>query len=438
MRKVLWIARREYLSTVRTKGFIIGLVVAPLLMGGGLIAMLLMRNQVDTRDQRVAIVDRSGQIGAALVEAADARNAKEVADPKTGKKLKPAYVLEVVPGPNADVDQQRLELSDRVRRGELHGFLEIGPQIVHPGTNTDAGRVRYYSKSSPLDDLRRWLGSPLNDRLRQCRMAEAGIDVRQVPDLFTWASVEGMDLVTREKETGAVREAQRSNEAAAIGIPAALTGLMFLLLMVGTSPLLHLAMEEKSQRIAEVMLGAAKPFELMLGKVIGGVAVSLTGSVFYVGGGSAALIGMAQTQLVPWGLLPWFFAYLLGAAVMFGGLFAGLGAACSDAKDAQTLQLPAMLPVLIPMFVLGPVLKEPNSLVATWMSLMPPFAPTLMLLRQALPGGVPLWQPVVALVGVLLCAVLSVWAGGRIFRVGILLQGKLPRFGELLRWVVRG
>jgi ABC-2 type transport system permease protein len=97
-----------------------------------------------------------------------------------------------------------------------------------------------------------------------------------------------------------------------------------------------------------------------------------------------------------------------------------------------------MLPVMIPMFILVPVIKEPLSGFATCLSLFPPFTPLLMLLRQSTPVGIPAWQPWVGLVGVAVFTILCVWAGGRIFRVGLLMQGQPPRIGDLLRWAVRG
>ncbi|MCD6392063.1 MAG: ABC transporter permease, partial [Planctomycetes bacterium] len=114
------------------------------------------------------------------------------------------------------------------------------------------------------------------------------------------------------------------------------------------------------------------------------------------------------------------------------------GSACSDAKDAQSLTLPAMLPVMIPMFVLGPVLKSPDGAFATVLSFIPPFTPTVMLLRQSSTMTICAWHPWAGLAGIILFAFLSVWAGGRIFRIAILMQGKTPKLTTLVRWAIRG
>jgi len=438
MRKTLRLAQREYLAAVKTKAFIIGLILAPILMSGGLLAIALLRNQVDTKDKKVAVVDRSGAIVPALAEAAKARNAKEVFDAKTGKKLRPAYLFESVKPDAANPNAQRLELSNQVRDGKLQGFLEIGPEILHPAQNPAGAGVSYCAKSAVLDDLYRWLDKPINDEVRRLRLAEAGIELAKVKNLLDWVRVEARGLSSLDAKTGEVSKAKVSHEIEAIVVPMMLVVLMFMLMMMGTAPLLHTVMEEKSLRIAEVLLGAVTPFQFMMGKILGGVAVSLTGSVVYVFGAVLTLTSLAMTQYIPYHLLPWFFAWLLAAIFMQGAVFAALGSACNDAKDAQNMALPAMLPFMVPMLILMPVLKEPQSAFSTIASFFPPFTPMLMLLRQSAAGGIPAWQPWVGLVGVVACAVLAVWVGGRIFRVGILMQGKPPKLGELLRWAVRG
>ncbi|MBM3237137.1 ABC transporter permease [Candidatus Poribacteria bacterium] len=438
MRKIFRIAKREYKVSVQTKGFIIGLVLAPIFMGGGAIVMMLMKDRVDTTAKKVAIVDRSSLMAEALVEAADNRNAKEVYDEKTGKKVKPAYLFEIIAPNTENPASQRLELSNRVRNGQLHAFVEIGAGILHPGEEPQTSRIAYYSKNAVLDDLRQWMSWPINNHLRRLRLADAGIDEAAVKDLFNWLPVEGLGLVTVDTETGGIKDARRSNEGEAVGVPVVMMMLMFLMIMMSAVPLLNAVMQEKSQRIAEVLLGAVTPFQFMMGKVLGGVGVSLTGASVYVIGGIIAARRMGLTEYIPYHILPWFFAYMLMGIVMFGAILTALGSACNDAKDAQSLSMPAMLPVMIPMFLIMPVLREPQGTFATWLSLFPPFTPTLMLLRQSAPAGVPLWQAWGSLIGLLVFTVLFVWAGGRIFRVGILMQGKPPKLPDILRWAIRG
>jgi ABC-2 type transport system permease protein len=435
----LWkVALREYKATVRTKGFIIGLVLAPILMGGGAIGMALFKDRVDTRDRRVALLDRSGLLADVLVEAAETRNGQVVIDRASGEKVRPAYVIEVVEPHATARDAQLLRLSRRVRRGELHAIVEIGEGVLHPREHPATAAIAYYAENAALDEVRQWIGRPLNEELRRLRLIAAGIDPANIPDAFDWIYPESLGLVSVDPETGEITEAHRSTELQALLLPLIPVMLMFLMIMMGASPLLQAVTEEKSQRIAEVMLGSVKPFQFMMGKLVGGVGVSLTAASVYVVGGILFVRQLEFGQYVPYEILPWFFTYMVAAVFMYGALGAALGSACNDATEAQSMVLPSMLPVMIPMFVMMPVVLNPETAFATGLSLFPLFTPVLMLLRQGTPGGIPLWQPWVGLALVVLTAIAFVWAGSRIFRVGILMQGTPPRLGNIVRWAVRG
>lgn len=438
MRRTLRFALREYLAAVRTKGFIIGLVLAPVMMSGGAIAFFLLKDRVDTTDKRVVLIDHSGLVAPAIVAAAEERNARELTDERTGEKIRPAYLFKLVPPAIDDSAGQRLELSERVRRGELHAFVEIGPGVVHPGRDPDAARIRYYGRSAAMDDVRGWIQWPVNDHLRELRLEQAGIDRERVPDLFHWARIEGMGLVSVDETTGTVSEATEATPFESLLVPIIFMFLMFLMIMMSVPGMVQSVMEEKTQRIAEVLLGSIKPFEFMMGKVLGGIAVSLTSSLVYIAGGVVFVELMGFQEYVPYRVLPWFFFYMLFAIVMLGAYAAALGATCNEPKDAQSLTFPAILPAMVPVFVYFPIAKEPLSDFATWMSLVPPFAPTLMILRIATPEPIPLWQPVAGLAGVILMTVLSVWVGGRLFRTAILMQGTPPKLSSILRWALRG
>jgi len=168
--------------------------------------------------------------------------------------------------------------------------------------------------------------------------------------------------------------------------------------------------------------------------VLAALGRSLTSSAFYIFGAVLVLQGMAMMGAVPLQLLPWFFVYLVADVIMLSSFAAALGAACNSPQDAQNLALVLVAPVMIPFFVMMPVMTAPNSAMATVMSLIPPFTPVLMLLRQSMPVGIPAWQPWVGLVGILLWTVGGTWVAARIFRVGILMQGQPPKLSEIIRW----
>ena len=438
MPKFLRIAIRDYSESVRTKAFLISIVLAPIFMSGGLIGMVLLEDQVDTADKHIALIDHTGQIAPAVIEAAEKRNAEEVHDPETGKKVRPAFIIEVVE-PSDDTEALRVALSQRIDEHELASFVEIGAGVVNPQGDEEAERIRYHSSGGDVfDELRRWIGNPINTRISSIRLAEAGLDETMVRKQLQWVSLERAGLVTKDEQTGEVTEEKTVHEGVTLGVSFGCMMLLFMMLMTGAVPLIHSTLEEKTQRISEVLLGSIPPFQLMLGKLVGNYGVALTVAAVYLGGGIIVGWKMDVLEYVPLEILPWFFVNMCAAIFMFGALCIAVGAACNDAKEAQSLTMPIMLPLIVPMMVMVPIIKEPLSTFSTVMSLIPPFTPMIMLLRQSTPAGIPAWQPWVGLVGMIGATLLCVWAGGRIFRVGLLMQGKGPKITDLVRWAIRG
>jgi len=439
MSPTLCVARREYLATVRTKGFIIGLLIAPLLMFGAIFVLVLLKDVGDTRDRRIAVLDRTGRLAETLVAAANRRNEEQVHNAE-GKKIAAAYIIEPVAPDEENLSDQRLSLSDRVRRKELHGYLEIGPEVIHPRPEAadEDSRISYHAPDAALDDLRRWFEGPLGRELRRIRLEQVGLSEDAVPDLFRDPWVMPMSLVSADSRTGEVKQAERHNEAEAVVGPFILAMMMYLMILMAALPMLNAVMEEKTQRIAEVLLGTVPPFPLMLGKLLSALGVALTGATVYLALGILSGAHLSALAYVPWKLLPWFVAYLIPAIIMFAAVSAALGSACNDPKDAQNLTFPVILPVILPMFFLAPVIRAPQSLMATLLSLFPPFTPVLMLIRLGHPNGAPWWQGLLALVLLLLSAWFSVWMAARVFRVAILIQGNSPRLRDFIRWAIRG
>jgi ABC-2 type transport system permease protein len=418
-------------------------VVAPLLFGGGLLGIALMKAKPDLEDRHIAIVDRTGVAGSAIVAEGAAKSAKDLFDKTTGRQTRPRYLFETVAPDEHDPDGQRLALSNRVRRRELYAFLEIGPQALQPAApsardTSPANRVAFFSNASAMDDAQRWLDGPIDTGIQKLRLARLGIDPNRFDDLLTPVSVERFSLVARDPRSGQIQPAHKKNELEGFLAPFTLMLLLGMIVLVGSSPMLSAVTNDKQERIVEMLLGLATPFELMAGKVLAAVGVSLSSSAFYVIGGTLALTGMGMADLVPLGLLPWFYVYLVADVIMLCALASALGAACNTPQEAQQLAVVLVAPVVIPYMLMMNVVQQPAGMLATVVSLCPPFAPMLMLLRQALPGGVPAWQPWAALAGILAFTPLVVWAAARIYRVGILMQGKPPKIAELVRWAIRG
>ena len=448
MRRILLIAKRDYIMSIRNKTFIIGLIVAPLLFGGGFLGVALLTARPDIADRRVAILDRTGQAAAFIIQAAQQKNRPELLNKKTGKQESPRYLFEIVDSA-APPDLARLQLSDRVRRGELYAFLDIGPDTLHPGGEIDgedpasqakaaARRVGFYSNASEISNARGWLAGAVDGGLRRARLAQMGVDRKRFDDLLVSVPVESMSLVARDPKTGRIAAAVKKNEGAAFGVPMVVMLLLGMILLMGASPMLTSVAEDKSNRVFEMLLGSATPLELMMGKVLASMGRSLTSSIFYVAGGTFVLYGLAISGLVPLSIYPWFYIYLIADLLLLCSLAAALGASCGSPQDAQHLAVILTMPVIIPYFVFMPVMSQPNSAMATALSLFPLFTPMLMLLRQAMPQGVPAWQPWAGLLGTLACTCIFTWAAARIFRIAILMQGKAPKLADLVRWAVRG
>jgi ABC-2 type transport system permease protein len=445
LRRMLLVAKRDYVATVRTKAFIIGLVVAPLLFGSGFIGIALLKAKPDIKDRHIAIVDHTGLAAEAVIQAAAERSVKDSTDEKTGKQVSARYVFEAVAPSDGDPAVQRLALSNRVRRGELYAFVEIAADAFQPPVDVPPSAkaskkslVSVYTNATQLDEAQREINGALNDGLRSVRLAKLGVDRSHVRELLDSVTVDRLGLVSRDEKTGAIQEGHKRDEWESFGVPFAFMMLLGMIVLVGSTPMMAAVTEDKTQRVVEMLLGLATPFELMMGKVLAAVGISLTSSALYVAGGTLALSSMGLAGMVPFGLIPWFYVYLIASMTMLCAMAAALGASCSTPQDAQSLVFLLIFPIIVPYFVMLPVVQQPNGALATVMSLIPFFTPMIMLLRQAMPGGVPAWQPWVGLAGVAACTLVLVWAAARIFRVGILMQGKAPKVGELIRWAVRG
>jgi ABC-type Na+ efflux pump permease subunit len=196
-----------------------------------------------------------------------------------------------------------------------------------------------------------------------------------------------LSLLARDAKTGALQQAKKKDEVAEFVAPFGMVMLLTMIVMVGTAPMLSAVTEAKNQRIFEMLLGLATPMELMAARVLAALGRSLTSSAFYIVGALLVLEGMAMMGSVPLYLLPWFFVYLVADVIMLSSFAAALGAACNSPQDAQNLAVVLVAPIMIPFFVMMPVMTAPNGAMATVMSLFPPFTPVVMLLGRT--GGCP-------------------------------------------------
>ena len=201
--------------------------------------------------------------------------------------------------------------------------------------------------------------------------------------------------------------------------------------------------EEKSSRLIEVLLSALSPFELMAGKIAGTAAVGLTLVFTWVtcvvvvvviapaalGDDVASIVGIASTPLYLWS----FVFYFLAGFLLYACLLVGAGSLCNSLKDAQSLMLPLLIPLIVPLLTMIPITQDPNGTLARVMSYIPLFTPFVMMNRAA--GSLPLWEYLATTVLLLLSIYFAVRGAGKVFRIGILMTGKPPRLGEVMRWL---
>jgi ABC-2 type transport system permease protein len=436
LRRVLLIARRDYLQTILSKAYLIGLVIVPILIGVSfLVTSMSVRG--NARDQHVAIIDHTGIAASAVIQAVEEASRRPLPNAPAGIRVTPHFVFEEVK-PEADESAQLLALSGRVRKGELYLIIDISADALLPSSDPAKEPVHFYSNSSGVDQSGFSLPSAVNDGLRRVRLSQLGIDPARAQEVLGDIPVAAVGLLTRDPVTGKIVGGEKKNPVQTVAVPIFLIVLLLMVVLFGAAPHLGAVAEDKMQRVFEMLLCSASSFELMMGKVVASVGTSLTSSIFYVLGGLAVLAGMAVFGLAPLNLLPWFFVYLIADVLMLSAWSVALGSACSTPQDAQSLAFLLVVPVMIPMLLLNPVMQQPNGPLAIAMSFIPPFTPMIMLLRQAMPGGVPWWQPWVGLIGMIAFAAAVIWAAARIFRIGILSQGKAPKLAELAQWVVRG
>ncbi len=514
MRKTFVIALRDYLAAVKTKSFVVSIALMPVLVGGGMLVGKLSRDVVDTTPKKIAVIDRAalnqegdttepatpGLVDRALqgagltvpedqrplyqllIEAAQNRNEEITGD--DGKfDAAPYEVVPILPETDdADaLEQLRLELSDRVRDGDLFAFVEIGPNVVATKPEDlinlalaaakakeaaedidvdttsmvsmltatlppevqalqDLYSIRYSSKSTTNLDVSNWIRGTLTPAVQYRKLK--GIDGIEIPreqfaDIMQPMAVNQRPLATKASDGGVSYEAE-PNLLASILVPVMSVFLLFGLIGTAAFPLTTNIIEEKQMRIAEVLLGSVRPFELMLGKLLGGVAISLTLAAIYGAGGLIVALQFGVLQQLGFDVLIWFAIFASLATLMVGAMSVAVGAAVTNLKEAQNLQTPVVLLPMLPALVAINVAQNPQGPLAHIFTWFPLTTPITSVMRIGVRDGMPTAERFLAAGLSVLTTIFLVWLAGRIFRHGMLRSEKAAGMGEMLRWMTRG
>ncbi len=446
-RKVWTIASTEFWSSVQSKAFLASLLMLPLIYGLALFVQIYV-SKADTSPRAFAVVDRTGELGPAILAGAEVYNRVGIYEPdkKTGegKQIAPRFEPTLVDPETKSEREVLLDLSDQVRSGKLYAFIEIPAGILNsdkrgPAAGQKALKLKYHTNTPTDMALPRWIEGIVSSSVQQARFKIEGVDGAKVLKAMTPVKSETVGLIDHNSsgDTGDGDEGgKKLDPFRTFGPPLALVLVMFITIMTTTPQLMQSVMEEKMSKISEVLLGSVSPFQLMLGKLLGNVGVALLLASLYLGTAYAVAFKYGYGEVASPGLVAATVAFIFLGVMLYGSLFMAVGSACNDLKDAQSLMFPVMILAMLPAMVWSVVLQQPASPVSVATSLFPPATPFLMLMRMALSPAPPAWQVALGVVLTTLTTLGCVWASAKIFRTGLLMQGKAPSFAELARWVM--
>jgi len=441
MRRILTIARREYSALVATRAFVIGLCVTPVLVLGGILIPAISR-AASQQVCQVAVVDHTGKLVTALQRELVAGEQTSSADWGPNKvrvdQSEPQFELEVVDSETFN-DEQRLALSDRIRCGDLYGFLEIPAAVLNNDPAQSSVQPLWISDVTMLSRYGRRLSAVLSDAIGMEMLARE-LDTAELAFVRDHSAAE-TSLEIRSPyirdAAGEIRAGDRKNAFSSVIVPLVLLLVMFLVVMLSAQPMVDSVLEEKTLRISELLLGSATARQLMIGKLLGNVAGSLTILLVYLVSGYLVALAAHPAAIPDAGILAWYLFFQILAVLLFSAVFMCVAASVTQMREAQCLLMPVWGLIMLPMFLLLPILEEPNSMLATTLSYLPPAAPMVMTIRMT--SGTPispyaLSGSVVAMVaGTVLCVV----AAARIYRGGLLHQGQAVMAGDVLRWLLQ-
>ncbi|MEO6612254.1 MAG: ABC transporter permease [Chitinophagaceae bacterium] len=422
MHKIWLIIKREYLTRVRKRTFIISTLLFPLfymllIFGMGYIA------KESAQNLKVAVIDSSGYFSSARIERLNSEDKSSVL---TLVKDNPAAII-----------------ADHKAAG-FDGYIVIPPMNWKTGNNSLVLKSNKTYGTAPTTVI----AAKLNRAWDEVKNDSLQIDDAKQRILI--GSHIGLRAVNIKDEKANVNTAE--------GIGYACGFLIYFILLIYGSQVMMGVMEEKTNRIAEVIVSSVKPFQMMLGKIIGIGMVALTQFFLWIafvvivynagkfsGGGGMAnqLVGSMQTMFssvnVPL-ILFCFGFYFLAGFFFYSSLYGAIGSAVNeDMREAQSLSFPITMLVIISIALMSAAIANPTGQLAVWASIIPFSSPIVMMARIpfGVPNTVPWWQLGLSMALLILGFIFTVWFAGKIYRTGILMYGKKPSYKEMIRWAFR-
>lgn len=422
MRELTIVLRREFLERVRAKSFLLSTLLTPIFFLLILLGPILSERLTGGDDRFVAIVDQSGVGLGTELSAALSEPGGEGSD-----RVHPLVLTSASPA--------RLDSLDQAVLAEgLDGIVRIPPDVV------EGGALEYRARTVTDAGFQRRISQAATDAVQGLRLSTAGIDAAMLADAMAPVDVDAVRLTSE----GASGENAESGILFSIMVGFAL----YMLILLYGVQVLQSVQEEKTNRIAEILVSSMKASHLMLGKVLGvGLAALLQIAIWLVvaallvnpigslmGGGGEGGVLAGMLSRVELSLIAMVLAYLLLGFFLYASLFAAAGAAAASSEDAQRFTFPLIMPLLIPMMMTGAIVSAPQDTLAVVLGWIPLTMPLAMPMRIGAGGATSLEVALSLLVLAASVLVLGTLAG-KIYRIGILSTGKRPSFGEVLRWL---
>jgi ABC-2 type transport system permease protein len=436
MRKILAVIKREYIQIVRTKGFIIGTVLGPVLMAGMLVVPMLVASMSVEKQETIGVADLSRDIFLDL----DKKLGEEEYRLKDGFRRYVLKKFERFAG--SSVNELKKDLNAKVLNKELSAYILIPEHVLGDeaavSTVQEAGSgdndIEYVSQHTTDYEKLGSLNSALNSVIIEKRLKREGLDPEKISQFIQRV---------RLKPIKVTKKGEEEDTMGTFWVSYFLALIIYMAIFIYGSVIMRGVIEEKSSRVIEIILSSMRPFQLMLGKILGIGAVGLTQFSIW------AIFGLAVTSFsksfipagveislvsIPAYVFVYFVVFFILGYFLYATFYAAVGSMVNSEKEAQQLVMPITMFLILPLLLLIFVIRSPDSGLSVFLSLFPLFTPIIMMLSIAvlLPPFIQIGASIVLLI---LAVLLMTWLAAKIYRVGVLMYGKPPRFAEIVRWI---
>ncbi len=420
MRKIWLVFKREYITRVRTKAFILGTLALPLLSMSILVISILLSAGSSPFTAKIVIMDEVGGLGAPVQKALTQNERASKPD---------VEIVQIVEHPSPQIEAS---FNSQVSSGALDGVL-----VLPKGLLNERASAQFHAKSVYAMALMGRIERAVSSAVLSRRLAGDEKQVGAIKNMLQLAQVQLVNLSHEKTE-------DQDNSNFAIALIAGMV--LYLTLIVYGVATMHSVMEEKSTRMIEILVSSIKPFDLLTGKIVSVGAVALTQyAVWAVTVGVLFASASSVTRFLRPGavapevhlqptLLIWLVVFFLAGYLLYSALYAAAGAIVSTDDEARQVQMPLTMLIVCSFLLFNVVLNDPNSTLSVVLSITPFLSPILMTLRVAMQTP-PLWQIALSLVLSILTTIWVIRISARIYRVGILMYGKRPSLKELRRWL---